>query len=61
MGDGDCPDWVLSTISTVTAMSSLKFKIFVKNVVDGILDNKVDVSKNFRHFPTIFLFYDYLV
>ena len=44
MGDGDCPDWILSTLSAVTAMSSLKFKILAKNVVDGILEEKIDVS-----------------
>ncbi|KAF5286117.1 hypothetical protein FQA39_LY16400 [Lamprigera yunnana] len=44
-GNGDCPDWVLAEINTLSRLSSLKLKSLATIVVQGLLDSSLEIVK----------------
>ncbi|XP_057337749.1 COMM domain-containing protein 4 [Microplitis mediator] len=46
LGDGDCPDWLLAQIITMSRMTSIKMKLLGQLVVKSILNNgEIDEDK----------------
>lgn len=44
-GDADCPDWVLVEIYNLSRLSSIKLKLLVQLVAQGILNPPIDFQK----------------
>ncbi|KAL2722246.1 COMM domain-containing protein 4 [Vespula squamosa] len=66
LGDGDCPDWLLAEINTLSRMTSIKMKtlgqIVMKSLTEGELDVRGEGKKDHtgcktREKPTIFIFF----
>ncbi|XP_008561065.1 COMM domain-containing protein 4 [Microplitis demolitor] len=46
LGDGDCPDWLLAQIITMSRMTSIKMKLLGQLVIKSILNNgEIDEDK----------------
>ncbi|KAK4871720.1 hypothetical protein RN001_015844 [Aquatica leii] len=44
-GNGDCPDWVLAEINTLSRLSSVKLKSLGQIVAQGIIEAPIDMIK----------------
>ena len=44
-GDNDCPDWILSEITTMSKISSIKLKLFCQQVVNELLGEQMNYEK----------------
>ncbi|KAG7190217.1 hypothetical protein KM043_006340 [Ampulex compressa] len=45
LGDGDCPDWVLAEINTLSRMTSIKIKILAEAVAKYLTEGELDEEK----------------
>ncbi|KAK5638187.1 hypothetical protein RI129_012482 [Pyrocoelia pectoralis] len=44
-GNGDCPDWVLAEINTLSRLSSVKLKLLGQIVAQGLIEPPLDMAK----------------
>ncbi|XP_043250571.1 COMM domain-containing protein 4 [Colletes gigas] len=45
LGDGDCPDWLLAEINTLSRMTSIKIKILGQTVAKYLTEGELDEEK----------------
>ncbi|XP_015592216.1 COMM domain-containing protein 4 isoform X2 [Cephus cinctus] len=45
LGDGDCPDWLLAEINTLSRMTSIKMKILGQLVAKSLTEGELDEDK----------------
>lgn len=45
LGDGDCPDWLLAEINTMTRMTSIKIKLLGQTIAKYLTDGDFDKDK----------------
>lgn len=45
LGDGDCPDWLLAEINTLSRMTSIKMKTLGQIVMKSLTEGELDESK----------------
>ncbi|XP_043481194.1 COMM domain-containing protein 4 [Leptopilina heterotoma] len=45
LGDGDCPDWLLAEINTLSRMTSIKMKLLCQVVVKSLTEGEFDEEK----------------
>ncbi|XP_011645522.1 COMM domain-containing protein 4 [Pogonomyrmex barbatus] len=46
LGDGDCPDWLLAEINTLSRMTSIKMKMLGQAVAKYLTEGELDVRKS---------------
>ncbi|KAF5285237.1 hypothetical protein FQR65_LT13301 [Abscondita terminalis] len=44
-GNGDCPDWILAEINTLSRLSSVKLKVLGQIVAQGLIESSIDMVR----------------
>ncbi|KAI4485194.1 hypothetical protein M0804_006699 [Polistes exclamans] len=50
LGDGDCPDWLLAEINTLSRMTSIKMKTLGQIVMKSLTEGELDLEKRSDHY-----------